>query len=272
MANQRSRDWCFTLNNYTEEEYDAIHTLDSTEYQYIVYGKEVGESGTHHLQGYVYFVNAKSMSAVKKMLGNRCHLEKTKGTPQQASDYCKKDNLYVESGKLPEKQGKRSDLEQIRNMVKEGKTMNDVIDVASNYQAIRTAELVLKYKETKRNWKPYVKWIWGESGSGKTRYAYDNYPNLYRKTNSSGKWWDGYDAHSDVLIDDVKDLTREYYSMLLELLDRYDARVETKGGSRQFLAKNIIITSILEPFVMYQNYGEAKELLRRIDSIVELNK
>ena len=272
MSDIRSRDWCFTLNNYTNEEYDVIHTLDSSQYQYIVYGKEVGDSGTPHLQGYIYFTNAKSMNAVKKLIGKRSHLEKALGTPQQAATYCKKDNDYVEQGIIPVKQGKRTDLEQIKDMVREGKTMNDVIDVAKNYQAIRSAELVLKYKENKRNWKPYVKWIWGESGSGKTRYAYDKYPNLYRKTNSSGKWWDGYDAHSDVLIDDVKDLTREYYSLLLELLDRYDARVETKGGSRQFLAKNIIITSINNPFEMYQTYGEAKELLRRIDTIVELNK
>jgi len=91
---------------------------------------------------------------------------------------------------------------------------------------------------------------------------------LYRKTNSTGKWWDGYDGHTDILMDDIKDTSREMYTFLLELLDRYDCRVETKGGSRQILAKRIIITSIHSPMELYQCIDpEIKELKRRIDVI-----
>jgi len=60
------------------------------------------------------------------------------------------------------------------------------------------------------------------------------------------------------------------YSLLLELLDRYEVRVEAKGGSRQFLAKNIIVTSIFSPYEMFSQFSDAKELLRRIDEVKQI--
>lgn len=121
----------------------------------------------------------------------------------------------------------------------------------------------MKYLEKKRNFKPEVFWFYGHSGSGKTRTAYEMMPDCYRKTNSSGQWWDGYDAHPDVLIDDFKDGTLTY-SSLLELLDRYECRVQYKGGSRQFLARRIVITSIHPPDYWFV---DDVELRRRIDEI-----
>lgn len=266
--NIRSRDWCFTVNNWKDEDISKLEDVSSIS-QYLIYGKEVATTGTKHLQGYIYFSDAKSFSKVQKLLPTGAHIEKTKGDPQQASVYCKKDGDYVETGNLPLKQGKRTDLDMVKDMVKSGNTLTEIIDSAKSYQSIRSAELILKYNERKRNYKPKVIWLYGNSGTGKTRYAYDNYENIYRKTNSTGKWFEGYDAHENVLLDDIKDLSKEYYSFLLELLDRYEVRVETKGGSRQFLAKNIIVTSIWHPKNMYQSYNDAVELLRRIDEIIE---
>lgn len=266
MSNERSRDWCFTVNNYSDEDISMLVDMSSN-VMYMVYGKEVAETGTHHLQGYVYFTDAKTFSKMKKILPKGSHIEKTKGTPQQASEYCKKEKNYIEYGKLPEKQGKRNDIVKIKDLIEEGKTMNDVIEVATSYQSLRTAELLFKYKEPKRDWKPSVLWIYGKSGLGKTRLAHMLYPDLYRKTNSNGRWFEGYDAHKNVLFDDVKNNSQEYYEFLLEALDRYECRVECKGASRQFLAENIVLTSILHPAIIYHNFNQAYELLRRIDKI-----
>lgn len=266
----RSRDYCYTVNNYSDEDITQLNAL-ANDALYLVYGKEVAPTtGTTHLQGYVYFKNAKSFERVKKLLPKGAHIEATQGTPEQASAYCKKEGDYQEHGTLPQKQGTRNDLKEVTKLVDEGATMQTIIEVASNYQSLRTAELLFKYREKKRTWKPTVIWIYGSSGTGKTRKAYEMFPDAYRKTNSMGKWFEGYDGHENVLIDDVKDESKDYYLFLLEALDRYEFRVEHKGGSRQFLAKNIVLTSIWSPKGLYAKFLGAKEILRRIDEVIEL--
>lgn len=111
----RAKRWVFTLNNPTDDEAQAIADYgDSDACEYLVYGRETGDSGTPHLQGYVIFNSAIRLSTVKSRLGSqRFHLEVSRGTPSEASDYCKKDGDYEEFGDCPEvSQGKRTDLER----------------------------------------------------------------------------------------------------------------------------------------------------------------
>lgn len=263
-SNTKSRDYCYTLNNYTQEEYETILGLDA---QYQVIGKEVGAEGTKHLQGYIYFSNPRSFNAVKKLLP-RAHLERTSGTPEQASAYCKKDNDFYEIGTCP-RQGKRTDVEVVREELHLGNGIRGVVRRATNLQQIKIAEAILKYEEPKRDWKPEVIWYWGLTGTGKSRTAHEDFEGLdfYRKTANTGKWWEGYDAHEFVLIDDMA-LGNYEYKNLLDLLDRYECRVECKNGTRQFLAKKIIITASFPPDVMFQHEDQSgKEIIRRIDLV-----
>lgn len=267
--NIRSRSWCFTTNNYSVDDISVVEDIATTSV-YLIYGKEVAPTtGTGHLQGYIYFENSKSFSKIKKMLPSGSHIEVAKGSPQENQTYCSKEKDYKEFGSIPS-QGKRNDIQVIKDDITQGKGMRDIIETATSYQSLKCAELMLKYKEQKRNWKPTVVWYHGESGCGKTRKAYELMPDCYRKTNSTGKWWDGYDAHKDILMDDIKDCSKEMYIFLLELLDRYDCRVESKGGSRQILATRIILTSIQNPLDMFAHFGNAEELKRRIDEIIEI--
>lgn len=91
------RGYVFTLNNYTPDEYDHIRALKKT--KYLVVGKEVGANQQNpHLQGYVEFESKKSFSAAKKAISNRAHIEQRHGKPIEASDYCKKDGDFIETG------------------------------------------------------------------------------------------------------------------------------------------------------------------------------
>lgn len=262
----KARSYCYTKNNYTQEEVEAIKAIEST---YHVIGFEIGESGTPHLQGYIHFKNARSFKAVHKELFN-AHIEPTKGTPEQASEYSKKDGEYWEQGECP-KQGKRTDVELVREEINNGNGMRGVVRIATNLQQIKMAEAILKYEEPQRNWKPHVTWCFGATATGKSKYAHEVFSGLdfFRKTSNQGKWWDGYDAHQNVIIDDIDSKTMPY-KCLLDLLDRYACVIECKGGTRQFLAKNIIVTTSRHPADMFRGEDQyGRELLRRLDRILE---
>lgn len=89
--------WCYTLNNYTPEEGVALTEIPC---RYQICGREVGESGTPHLQGYVVFEKQKRLAAVRK-LNARCHWEVAKGSTEQNVIYCSKDGDFCEVGAKP---------------------------------------------------------------------------------------------------------------------------------------------------------------------------
>lgn len=264
--NTRSRGWCFTCNNYTDDDIVMINDVSSLS-QYLIYGKEVAGTGTPHLQGYIYFENAKSFSKVQKIMPRGTHLETQKGTAVEASDYCKKENEFKEFGTLPA-QGKRSDIDLIKEAVASGRGMREIVDLTNSYQSIKMAEVLLKYKEKPRSFKPIVKWFYGSTGTGKTKTAYELLGEDMYVAMATGKWWEGYDAHKKVLIDDMRGDFMKFHE-LLRLLDRYAYKVETKGGSRQFLADEIIITSCFHPKDLFNTREDIHQLIRRIDEIKE---
>lgn len=106
-----SKYWVFTLNNYSDSELVNLNTIHGHEdVSYIVFGKEVGESGTPHLQGYVEFSRRLRLNQVKDLLGSRIFAEKRRGTGGEASSYCKKDGNFQEFGTMNVGQGARMDL------------------------------------------------------------------------------------------------------------------------------------------------------------------
>ena len=133
----RAKRWCYTINNPTEEP-PALEE----ECVYHIYGKETGESGTPHYQGFIIFKTPKRLSTVKNLIGERGHYEVTKGKNSQASDYCKKDGEYKEIGDLPEEnavKGGQANKERYERAFKQAKTGDiDSID----------ADLLIKHYRT----------------------------------------------------------------------------------------------------------------------------
>ena len=56
----RAAAWCYTLNNYTEEEKENLWK----EGTYQIQGYEKGSNVTPHIQGYIEFKNAKRLSSL----------------------------------------------------------------------------------------------------------------------------------------------------------------------------------------------------------------
>jgi len=259
----RSRTWCLTINNY---DLDDIENVKKLKYKYLIIGDEVGESGTPHLQIYFHLKSQAKFKVIKKKFP-KAHIEPALGNDKQNQEYCSKQNILFEDGELSE-QGKRTDIETIREILTDGGNMRDIVSIAKSTQSIRMGEIHLKYFEKKRNWKPHVSWYWGATGTGKSKRAHEEMPDAYVAM-ETGTWWEGYDAHEDVIIDDMRK-NFSTFSRLLVLLDRYETRVECKGGSRQFVPKRIIITSCYSPEQMYETREDIQQLLRRIDIVEQI--
>lgn len=87
----RTRQYCFTINNYTEEDISQVVSLVSGS-QSFIYGFE-GDEKTKHIQGFVRFKNQKRFSVVKKAIP-RAHIEKAKGSIQDNYKYCSKEGNF----------------------------------------------------------------------------------------------------------------------------------------------------------------------------------
>lgn len=116
-----AKNWCFTLNNYTEKEYVQMCNYGRP-VTYICIGKEVGEKGTPHLQGYISLEKKQKIPFLKK-LNSRAHWEIAKGTPQQNYEYCTKqcteDNKPFIHGNIPTQKGKKSNETRLNKMYEE---------------------------------------------------------------------------------------------------------------------------------------------------------
>lgn len=98
MSAKRTRNFCFTWNNYTESQ---LELLDKIEVTYLVYGfEEAPTTGTKHLQGFVVFPNAKTHSAVCKLFTG-AHVEVAKGGVSANYTYVTKTGKFKERGIKP---------------------------------------------------------------------------------------------------------------------------------------------------------------------------
>lgn len=240
----RSRGYVFTLNNWAQEEVDAL--LQTQGHKYLIFGKEVGSNGTPHLQGYICFKNKKSFKQVKELLGDRYHIEAQKGSFEQAIDYCKKEGDYTEVGNAPVSQKRKGELnaerwKRARTAAVEGRLEDVPDDIYVKYY--RTLKVIAK------DHMPRVPdadgttgmWYWGDAGTGKSRTAREQYPEAYLKM--ANKWWDGYQGEDAVIIDDV-DKNHACLGHHLKIwMDRYAFLGETKGGAIKIRPKVIIVTS-----------------------------
>lgn len=94
-----AKHYCFTLNNYKNE--DLVVVVEKLRNDKYVIGKEIGEEGTPHLQGYVCFEKPKRFTELKK-LDVRIHWEKCRNI-DASKTYCMKDNDYVTNIKMKAK-------------------------------------------------------------------------------------------------------------------------------------------------------------------------
>lgn len=146
----RSRNWCFTFNNYTEENIiSLIDYFKINKYNY-VFQEEIGEEKTKHLQGLIMSQTQISFNTLKNF-NDKIHWEKCKKI-KNSIDYCTK--LQSRNGKVYT----NIDIE-IEEDPMEGLELNDwQIEIMN----------ILKEKPDKRKIYWYVDKI---GGKGKTTFS-----------------------------------------------------------------------------------------------------
>jgi len=199
-----------------------------------------------------------------------------RGTSQEASDYCKKDDLYYEYGVLSQpKPGKRTDLIEFRKKLYEGADDLSLMEFDFNTfnRYMRTVDRYRTLAPPKRTEDLTVFLYIGKPGTGKTRLAYEDYPDLYAFPIGKDLWSDGYAGQKTVLIDDFSGNMR--LVDLLRFLDRYPIQIPRKGGFNWWIPTNIIITTNIHPRDWY-TYKDRKDsahaLKRRIHKVYDFDQ
>lgn len=265
--------YVFTLNNYTETEVTEIQGGD---YSYIVYGKEVGESGTPHLQGFVRFESAKTMSAIHKLKGWKRTALKPAEKPLSAIDYCKKGeqshseweaegvkgSTYGLNADIWErgefKQGKRSDLNQVYEKVKGGVSVDEVAweepDAYGKCFKVLDKLEDIRLRKTFRSEMTEGVWLYGKTGCGKSELVYSNFDlsKSYSYPYDNG-WWDGYRQQENVILDEFRGQVA--FNELLRMVDKHPNYFVRRRNREPmpFTSKKVWITSSMCPQEVFKN-------------------
>ncbi len=273
--------FAFTLFNYNDE---TIKWFEETEiFKYVCFGREVcPKTLKPHLQGYFEFPNGhrKSKQACLNYLARSglnlvIHLKEAYATAKQNIDYCSKDQVFWEKGQRPLGQGSRTDLHAATDIITNGGNLQDIAQVHPTMivKYHRGFQALHNILAPRRQWKTEIYWLWGPSGSGKSRWAWENHPDAYSKDPST-KWWCGLMDQDTAIIDDFRPSREMPFNFILRLFDRYPMQLETKGGSVPCLLRKIIVTSPFSPDQMLSNLEwtgieEGTQLKRRLDHVIQ---
>lgn len=241
--------------------------------KYIIFGKELGEQGTPHLQGYLVLFREKTLNATKTFIGiNSIHLEVALGNSIQNKEYCSKEGTVYEAGERPLTQKEKGE---------EGKKYWEQLIVDSekgDFSKIREEDpklyfhhlRTIQYHRTNAALKPKSLvdldniWIWGATGTGKSLSVEVKYPNAYKKMQN--KWWDGYNDEEEVFIDDLdKKKAIDFMGALLKNWADHGAFLaECKGGNTRYIRpKRIIVTCNWSPNQIWEEQEMLEPIERR---------
>lgn len=232
----RSKTWCFTDYNVDREPFNA----HKDKLQYLVCGRETcPATGRIHIQGFVAFKIRTKLSTLRNWLPG-AHFERAKGTPVEASEYCKKDGVYTEYGELPTCVSSSDKFKESINLARAGR----LDDVAKNYPGLflrykRSLETCVRFTNVELDNSCGV-WIQGPPRCGKD-YSVRQLKSVFVKM--LNKWWDGYNDERYVLISDVDQSCQWLGNFLKIWCDRYAFNAEIKGGVINIRPKKIFVTS-----------------------------
>lgn len=265
---QIGRNWCFTINNPTENDFLAI---DKIQFKGLVWQEEIGDEGTPHIQGYIELARSTTRNCITNRLGGRASCSVRRRSQLVAAEYCAKETF--EGAKKfcdikIKKQGQRTDLNQIKQEIKDGIPMHLIAEdhFGDFIRYNRGFYLYKRIISAPRDFETSSHVIWGESGIGKSRKAFEDYPGAYwcARPNCGTIWFDDIDEKQDLVFDNYYGWCP--YDLLLRIIDRYPMLLPTRNqGFVNWRGKKVIITSV-KPWDEWYDWSKCdkSELQRRI--------
>lgn len=195
---QNAKKWVFTLNNWTQTEYDCIiRTANTDEVVYCIVGKETGESGTPHLQGFIILRTRRRRRWLQRRGFERAYLDVARANNSTNRDYCAKAGEFVEIGEMAADRARmeNGDGNVPRGDDSYGQLVQSIVEgmdlrtVAQTYPALwirHASNIRTTYSMFLREpvsvyygpWRWTMDWTWdrsivlrGRSGVGKTEWA-----------------------------------------------------------------------------------------------------
>ncbi len=289
----RSRKYQLTINNPME--YDFSHdkikeVLLNSNPLYFCLCDEQGQ--TYHTHIYVCYENAVYFSTMKNRF-HTAHIETAHGSSAENRNYIRKEGKYLDSdkketnipetfeewGEMPQDKATKNETvsEQVLEMVKNGCSNIEIINAFASYgtkinqlNTLRQEVLKDRYSKEDRNVK--VTYIYGDTGSGKTRFvmsSYD-YTDIYKVTNYEHPF-DNYNGQKVLLLDEFRGGLP--ISDILQYLDRYPCTLPARYTDKVACFTEVYIVSNEDLSEQYINIQKEKPesykaFLRRINKVL----
>ncbi len=287
----RRRRFTLTLNNPTEAEYEKWNDVladgnlaeNAAKLTFFVFQTERGESETLHYQAYAEFKVGVDWNHVKKILGERIHIENSRGNAAANIRYCTKNEGRVTDGPLASggqwgtpKRGGGTMMAAIR--IQNGASFEEI--TAAHPELVmmhgKKVEAFIANSKPARNSKPKITILVGKTGCGKSQYCLSTFGTkaYWVAPPDGGRVWFGHYIGQDVVIFD--DFHHGWFTLtkLLRIMDSTPLYVAPKGDQTSFTSKKLVFTCNVDPKDWYKGYKGQKEhkdaLERRIQDFADI--
>lgn len=266
----------FSFTDFTLTDKAEIFKKHSDDVRAIAWSLETcPTTGKQHHQGFIQTYGQSRFAKIKKILGKSVHIEAMRGTVLDNEVYCEKQGALTIIGEFT-KQGKRTDIDSVKTMLKDGASMVDVMEAAPalylKYHA-GLDKMKAMYDNANRsgNRDVVTTILVGETGTGKSHHVLSNHPNAFIVDSSAPANFpfNGYDGETVVLLDDFNGWLK--YTYMLRILDKYKLSLNIKGGRTMAMWDKVFITTNVRPAFWYYDTPNTDNLQRRICKILEVS-
>ena len=298
-SNPQSRKWLLTINNPDDYELDhnsVKNTLHLFSPDYFCLVDEIATTGTKHMHIFIYSKSPIRFSTLKNRFPV-AHIDKANGSVTENRDYLRKEgkwqgsdkeqtnliDTFEEVGNVPKPVDENSpDMSALIEEIENGLDTYEIIKLHPKYafrikeiDTLRQTVLSNMFREKKRQVTVY--YIYGKSGTGKTRGIYQKHraPDICRITayrRSTGINFDSYHGQSVLVFEEF--VSQIPIEDMLNYLDIYPLMLPARFNDKVACYDTVYITSNIslgEQYSEVQHYKPEtwKAFLRRINFLVE---